>query len=379
MFDRLEGIGRFAYETLIRIARNHPEHTFLFVHDRKADPRWDFPDNVKWISTLLPSRHPFLWYLRFHWEIPALLRLHKPDIFFSPDGWSIPGKLPKVLVLHDLNFLHHPENLPFFTRHYLQHFFPIYAGQANKLITVSRFSAQDIHENLGISLPEIGVVYNAAGPDFKPLSDSENHATRQFYNSGKPYFLFLGAHIPRKNLPRLLQALDALWQEQPEAPNLLIVGEAMWSGSQVQMSLKELNKPDKVHFTGRLQRKEVPRVVAAAHALLLPSLFEGFGIPVLEAMASGVPVLTSNCSSLPEVAGNAAVLVDPFSTADIKKGIESVLSNQTVRANCISQGLNRAAEFSWDHSANQLYTHLQSLFPNKSTTKACDFSGQNEG
>ena len=361
LFDRLEGIGRFAYETLVRMARNHPEHTFLLVHDRKADSRWDFPNNVQWVATRLPSRHPILWYLRFHWEIPALLRRHKPDIFFSPDGWSIPGSLPKVVVLHDLNFLQHPENLPFFARLYFRYFFPNYARQANKLITVSRFSAQDIHDTLGISLADIGVVYNAAGPDFKPLSDSENQSIRQTYNAGNAYLLFLGAQIPRKNLPRLLQALDLLWQEQPNAPNLLIVGEAMWSNSPVDLAVQGLKNPDKVRFTGRLQRNEVAKVVAAAHALLLPSLFEGFGIPVLEAMACGVPVLTSNCSSLPEVAGDAAVLVDPYSIADIKMGIERVWSDEALRLRCSEQGLKRAAEFSWDRSAEELYAHIQEL------------------
>jgi glycosyltransferase involved in cell wall biosynthesis len=206
------------------------------------------------------------------------------------------------------------------------------------------------------------MVYNAAGPDFKPLSDSENQSTRKTYNLGNAYLLFLGAQIPRKNLLRLLQALDLLWQEQPNAPNLLIVGEAMWSNSPVDLAVQGLKNPDKVRFTGRLQRNEVAKVVAAAHALLLPSLFEGFGIPVLEAMACGVPVLTSNCSSLPEVAGDAAVLVDPYSIADIKKGIERVLSDEALRLRCSEQGLKRAAEFSWDRSAEELYAQIEGVF-----------------
>jgi glycosyltransferase involved in cell wall biosynthesis len=135
----------------------------------------------------------------------------------------------------------------------------------------------------------------------------------------------------------------------------------MWSNSSVDLAVQGLKNPDKVLFTGRLQRNEVAKVVAAAHALLLPSLFEGFGIPVLEAMACGVPVLTSNCSSLPEVAGDAAVLVDPYSIADIKMGIERVLSDEALRLRCSEQGLKRAAEFSWDRSAEELYAHIQEL------------------
>ena len=372
LFDRLEGIGRFAYETLWRMCSNHPEHDFLFISDRPTDARWNFPNNVHWISTRLPSRHPLLWYLRFHWEIPRMLKKYGADVFLSPDGWSVPSALPKLVVLHDLNFLEAPENIPLLTRLYFKHFFPIYARQAQVLVTVSQFSAQDIQQRLGIPASKVSVVYNAAGTDFNPLEESKINQIRAQFNQGKPYLVFVGAQLPRKNIPRLLQALDAIWSENPQAPNLLLVGEPMWSGTELNSVVKTMKNSTKLNFTGRLQRPQVAEVIGAADGLLLPSLFEGFGIPVLEAMACGVPVLTSNSTSLPEVAADAAVLVNPTDVQHIKQGIEQLLYNQELRQQSIEKGLNRSAQFSWEQSAEALFKNLERIFPDKTSTHSHD-------
>lgn len=372
LFDRLEGIGRFAYETLWRMCSLHPEHDFLFISDRPTDARWNFPPNVQWISTRLPSRHPILWFLRFHWEIPRILKKHQADLFLSPDGWSVPSSLPKLVVLHDLNFLESPKNLPPLTRFYFTHFFPSYARQAQAVVTVSNFSGQDIQQRLGIPASQIAVVYNAAGSEFKPMNGLEIQRAQAQFNAGKPYLVFVGAQVPRKNLPRLLEALDVIWSENPQAPNLLLVGEPMWSGSELRLVVKNMKNPAKLNFTGRLKRPQVAQVIAAAEGLLLPSLFEGFGIPVLEAMACGVPVLTSNSTSLPEVAGGAAVLVDPSNVQLIKQGIEQLLYNDELRQQCIQKGLKRAAQFSWDQSAEALFQALERIFPEKSSMHSHD-------
>jgi glycosyltransferase involved in cell wall biosynthesis len=204
------------------------------------------------------------------------------------------------------------------------------------------------------------------------LEESKINQIRAQFNQGKPYLVFVGAQLPRKNIPRLLQALDAIWSENPQAPNLLLVGEPMWSGTELNSVVKTMKNPTKLNFTGRLQRPQVAEVIGAADGLLLPSLFEGFGIPVLEAMACGVPVLTSNSTSLPEVAADAAVLVNPTDVQHIKQGIEQLLYNQELRQQCIEKGLNRSAQFSWEQSAEALFKNLERIFPDKTSTHSHD-------
>ncbi len=367
--DRLEGIGWFTYETLRRITKDHPEHRFFLIFDRHWDPSFVFSDNVVPIKTYLPSRHPLLWYLRFHCEIPKLLKKHQIDLFVSPDGWNTSTDIPSLVVMHDLNFMHFPENMPLLTRLYYRHFFPIYAKKACRLATVSHFSQKDIANTFGISPDNIDVVYNGASDIFAPLGAGQISEIRNRYASGNPYFVFVGALNPRKNLQRLIEAFDAFSTHSSSDIRLVISGMPMFSNGTLGRVLGKARHRDRIVLTGRLQREELARLVGAAHALVLPSTYEGFGIPIVEAMKCHVPVITSNCTAMPEIAGDAALLVDPWSVLSISEAMEKLDNNESLRNDLIRRGQERAKLFSWDNTAEGLWHSIDLCLKTKASAQ----------
>lgn len=356
---RLEGIGWFTWETLRRITAAHPEHTFLPIYDRPWDPSLLPPGNVEPLRTLLPSRHPLLWYLRFHHEIPALLRQHRVDLFYSPDGWNVPAPFPSVVAMHDLNFQHHPGNLPFFTRHYYLRHFPRYARDARRLITVSEYSKRDISATFGVPANRIDVVYNAAGAEFQPLNAVGKQQAREEFAGGKPYFAFVGALNPRKNLLRLLEAFDRFVDTTGSPIHLAVAGEAMWSDGPIRQLRDKLRHRDRVLFLGRQTRDQIARFTGGAEALLLPSTFEGFGIPIVEAMHCEVPVLTSEVTSMPEIGGDAALYVDPYSVERIAEGLARIAGDEALRRDLVAKGRERRRIFSWDKAAEGVWHSIE--------------------
>lgn len=362
--DRLEGIGRFSYELLKRITKDHPEHRFYFIFDRPWDEEFIFGDNVIPLRTYLPSRHPFLWYLRFHFALPRLLRKYKIDLYYSPDGWGVSSPVPSVISLHDINFIHHPEQLPYWTSRYYHRYFPKYARSATALTTVSSFSRSDIAQQFQLREEKISIVPNAVSAGFKPISVQMRQEASQRWATGKKYFVFVGALNPRKNIGRLLQAFDAFSARQKDTHyHLVIIGQPMWATDQMKKAWSDMKFSSHVHFTGRLSEAELQQCMAAAEALLMPSLFEGFGIPVLEAMACDVPVITSNRTALPEIAGDAALLVDPESIEAISEALERISRHSALREDLIAKGRLRAQQYSWDSSAEKLWAVINRCLP----------------
>lgn len=357
--DRLEGIGWFEHETLSRITRAHPEHKFYFVFDRKWDESFMFSDNVFPLRTLIPSRHPLLWYLRFHHIIPHLLRNLDIDLFFSPDGYNLPPPVKSVIALHDLNYLHFPENLPPAARWYYRRYFPAYARNATRLVTVSQYSRNDISGSYGIDPERIDVVYNGVSEVFRPLDEKEKADVKMKYAAGKPYFVFVGALNPRKNLDRLLLAFEKFCRRGQSDAKLLIVGSPMFRSHFFRVGNASEGTEDRIAFLGRLPRQELARVVGGAMSLVLPSTFEGFGIPIIEAMACDVPVITSNTTSMPEVAGDAALLVDPYSVDSISDGLSAMALDPELQAGLIARGRKQRERFSWDKTADLLWSCLE--------------------
>ena len=171
---RLEGLGWFTHETLKRITTGHPEHQFVFIFDRPWDESFIYSDNIIPIKTTIPSRHPVLWYSRFEWIIPALVKKNKADLFLSTDGWtSLSCGIKTYDVIHDIDFIHNPKNYPHFIRKYYNYYFPRFAQKCDRLGTVSEYSKSDIVNSWGITPEKIDVIYNGCNLAYHPVNDEE--------------------------------------------------------------------------------------------------------------------------------------------------------------------------------------------------------------
>lgn len=358
---KLEGIGWFTHETMRRIVKAHPEHHFLFFFDRPFDQRFIYADNVEGIGVWPPTRHPLLYRMWFGQSLPLALKKHGAEALISPDGFlCLSSTIPQLAVIHDLNFEHHPEDLPRAYARYYRTFFPLFARKAGRIVTVSEFSRQDIAKEYGIDPAIIDVAHNGVGEVYVSLTPDEQQAVRAQLTGGAPYFVSIGAISPRKNIARLLAAFDRFTAHHPEA-RLVIVGARMWWDRRMKAAWGDVRHKDRVIFTGRLQQKALRDALGAARALVFPSYFEGFGIPVVEAMRCGVPVIAAHATSLPEVAGNAALYCDPFSVDDIARAMAEVWSDDALRERLSHNGIARAARFTWDRTADALWDSFQRL------------------
>ena len=354
--DKLEGIGWFTYETMKRLTRNHPEHTFLFLFDRDWDPEFIFSDNIIPVKVWPPARHPYLWKYWFDYAIPQVFKKYKPDVFISTDGFlSLKTHVPTLLVIHDLGFEHYPEHTPGIVSKYYRKFTPLYAKKAARIITVSQFSKDDIVKHYHTDPKKIDVAHNGANELYIVLPEEEKVITRQNFAGGKNYFVYVGSVHPRKNVKNLLRAFELLKKENATDHKLVIVGRMAWKTDETQEVYDNMQFKDDVIFTGHLQLNDLTRIVASADAFVFPSLFEGFGIPVLEARVCGVPVITSDRTSLPEVAGDKAMYFNPDDITDIKNAMEEFLFNRTKYLPTTIDIQNVKQEFNWDRSANIIF------------------------
>jgi glycosyltransferase involved in cell wall biosynthesis len=361
--NRLEGIGWFSYETLKRITTERSDDEFIFIFDRPFDSSFIFSENIKPIVTGPPSRHPFLWYIWFERSVKSILDQEKPDLFLSPDGYlSLASEVPGLPVIHDLNFEHNPGDLPFWYRKYYQHYFPRYAHAARRIATVSEFSKQDIVDRYHIAPDKIDVVYNGVSQAFKALTEKEKVKVRNRISSGRPYFLYLGALNPRKNITRMLEAFDAFKQRRQTPHKLVIAGRKMWWTRDMEKACKPLLERGEVVFIENLESAQIPALVGSADALLYVSTFEGFGIPIIEAQRSETPVITSNSSSMPEVAGKGALIVDPYDITSIENAMHQIISDASFTSNLIEEGRRHCQMFSWQQTAQKLSSSIDRCF-----------------
>ncbi|KPK85090.1 MAG: glycosyltransferase [Bacteroides sp. SM23_62_1] len=359
---KLDGIGWFTYETLKRITRNHPEQEFIFLFDRPWHQEFIFSDNIRPVYISPPTRHPILWYTWFEYSVPSALIKYQADVFLSPDGYlSLKAEAPSLAVIHDINFHHRPEDLPYASRIYYRRFFPLYAQKADIIVTVSEYSKQDICSSYNIPVEKVNVIYNGANPIYSPLSQEEILKIREELTGRIPYFVFVGTLHPRKNIPRLLLAFDRFRQNISENFKMVIVGEKTFLTGDIEKALSQMNYNEDVIFTGRLDPEKLRMVMGGAVALTFLPLFEGFGIPIVEAMYCDTPVLASNVTSLPEVAGDAALYADPYNINAIAGKMLEIVKNDNLRKELIEKGKIQRQKYSWDKTAGGLWQNVERI------------------
>jgi glycosyltransferase involved in cell wall biosynthesis len=352
----MEGIGWYTHETLKRIVTAHPEHEFIFFFDRPYHPSFIFAPNVTPVVFGPPARHPLLYFIWYELQIPLMLKRYKADVFLSPDGMcSLSTKVPTCIVIHDLAFVHYPEHLKWSIRNYLRHYSPLFARRAAQIVTVSDFSKQDLVKQYAIDPAKISVSYNGANDAYRPLSHDEREAMKARYASGQEYFVFAGALHPRKNVVNLLKAFVIFKRRQKTQMKLVIAGRLAWKYAEVEEMGRTMPYKEDVIWVGYMNVGDLSSLIGGAYALVYASLFEGFGIPILEALQCGVPSIVSNTSSMPEVGGDACLLADPNDPEDIAARMEQMYKDERLRDRLISLAPAQVARFGWAQAAQVLW------------------------
>jgi len=297
-------------------------------------------------------------------KVDCLLRRRRfrrfaDHLYWEPNYLLLPLDNPALVTVHDLSHLRHPEFHPERRLRELERLGDSIA-RAGAVAVVSEFSRREVADLFGLGEDRIALVPPAVGARFFPRPAEASSELRRRYRLPERFVLFVGTMEPRKNLPRLLRAFSRLPQSLRENCPLVLAGGDGWRTGEFDRVLGSL-EPGLVRRLGYVGREDLPGLYSAATAFAYPSLYEGFGMPVLEAMASGTPVLTSSVSAMPEVAGGAARLVDPRAVDDIVDGLRELLEDAGGRASMAAAGLRVAARHSWERSYRRLHTALRAL------------------
>jgi glycosyltransferase involved in cell wall biosynthesis len=291
-------------------------------------------------------------------SLPYWARADRPDAFWGP-AHRLPLQLPastaRVVTVHDLCWRQAPQTMRASTRWLDRLLMPRAIRQADKVIAVSHATAHDLREAFPAAAGKIAVVPEGASP----LPQPQAVGTLRTFGIDAPFILFVGTLEPRKNLARLLEAFALLRSEPTHPPLLVIAGGAGWGAQALQQRCQALGIAPHVKLLGRVDDQALATLYRHALFLAMPSLYEGFGLPLVEAMANGTPVLTSNTASMPEVAGKAGLLVDPLSVASIHHGMREIAGNATLRQQMADAAWEQARLFSWRQSAQATFEVLQ--------------------
>jgi glycosyltransferase involved in cell wall biosynthesis len=317
------------------------------------------------------------WYLPGCSRLPALMLLGGPmiafvarrlnlDLVHDPIGispftlgrWS--GRFARVTTLHDAIAFRYPEGYPWLNNLLHRRYVPATLHNVDAVITDSQAASSDLQRFLGLVPEKLCVVPLAAGREFRVLDPDEVAATLGRYGLTQPYILHIGAQQARKNAARLLEAFATVHAQLP-ACRLVLAGPSQWRHADLRQQVAARGLDGAVSWLGYVPDANLPAVYNGASVFAFPSLYEGFGLPVLEAMACGTPVVCSNATSLPEVAGDAALLVDPYSVDSIAAGLLRVLTDHDLRADLRQQGLQRAAQFAWERTARETLAAYQQV------------------
>ncbi len=349
------GSGQYAYAMLAEFAKNK-NHKFTVYLKEKPLP--DLPKESKnfkyrifgpkklWTQIALPLR------LTLSPNIDVFLSLGHYGPRFS--------RIPYIVTIFDLSYLHFPTLFNKDDLYQLTNWSKYSIKNARHIFAISKYTKKDIEKNYQILSSKITVThmgYNQAL--FKPQSKSKIEEVKSKYEITGEYVIFVGTLQPRKNISKLLEAYSKI--DPKNDTTLVIVGKKGWMYIEIFDKVKNLKQEKSVFFTDFVPEDDLPPLIAGARAYVLPSLLEGFGIPVIEAQACGTPTVVSNSSSLPEVVGDTSILVDPENVQSITLGIEKILNNPTLASTLTKKGFKNAQQYSWERCAQQTLDVLKDL------------------
>lgn len=373
------GSGQYAFELLGQFAKVKKHQFVIYLKDSPLSNLPRETDNFKY-KIFGPRK---LW---TQFALPLKLTFgSKPDVFFSMAHYGPRfSKIPYVVTIHDLSYLQYPEMFRKNDLYQLTSWTKYSVKNAAHIIAVSKTTKDDIIKNYQVAPSKITVTYEGYDKDrFKSQPKTKSDLVKNKYGVKSDYILFVGTLQPRKNLERLIEAFRqviamhtpgvriATTKHTPGVRerytpgvslsdlNLVIVGKKGWLFQPIFQKVKDLNLEDRVIFTDYVPDKDLPALISGAEVYVLPSLWEGFGIPVIEAQACGVPVVVSNTSSLPEIVGDSGILIDPENVDSIARGIEKVLTGEKTKSDLVKKGFENAKRFSWEKCAQQTLKVLE--------------------
>lgn len=351
------GIEWFSYECLKRICTAHPEHDFIFLFDRPYDEKFIFSSNIEPHVVKPATIHPLFWHIWLEYKVPPVLRKTGADLFLSPDGMMpLRTDIPCIPVIHDINFYHRRHDLPRLKSLYYRKYFKLYARKARRVVTVSDYSKQDMVRSWNIEPGKIDVVYNGAADEFRRSEDTKDiRGTKDT----KPYFLFVGNLSPRKNAAKLILAYERYRKELKGKAQLTIAGDRLFMNRETDRIYMNSDYKNDIHFVGKKSRDELRSLYSEAIALVFVPWFEGFGIPIVEAMKCGTAVIASDTTSMPEIAGEAARLVNPSDTKAIAREMLTVENDEKLRKEMIRKGFLNSKKYTWDKTADLLWQSIE--------------------
>ncbi|MBP7687361.1 MAG: glycosyltransferase family 4 protein [Thermoflexales bacterium] len=340
------GVSHFTRQTLAALLARADDRQYVPMAHRAVNGQ--LPP-----GTAAPIGQPY--HRRWWWMqtiAPKLLATLRPDFaHFTNSIAPLTSPVPVVLTIHDLSLFLQARTQPWRSLLTVRPIVPLAARRAAAIITLSQYTRQDMIRRLKIDPGKVHVVYGAPAAQFKPIADDgELDRVRRQYGLPNRCVLYVGTLEPRKNIPRLLRAFAQVRRSHPEV-RLVMAGQLGWKHRAIWQEIESLELADAVQWLGYVPAADLPALYTLATAFAFPSIYEGFGLPVIEAMACGTPVLTSQATALAEVAGDAALLIDPLAVEAIAAGLRRLLDDAALRDELRARGLHRAAEFSWERAA----------------------------
>jgi len=341
------GISHYVLSLLRALAALDSQTSYCVLYSRKQHRPPEGAPNFAAVPCWTPSHHRLeRWALGAEIARLRLELLHSPD--FIPPAW---GYRHSVITVHDLNFLYDARFLSAESRRYYNGQIAWAVQRADAILADSQATRADLVARLGVAADKVTVAHLAPGPAFRPLPAHEVAQVCERYGLVPGYILFVGTLEPRKNVPGLLHAYRLLLDAERTDARLVIVGARGWLAEPLEAEVQRLRLERRVHLLHGVPDADLPALYNGAAVLALPSFYEGFGLPVLEAMACGTPVVAANRTSLPEVVADAGLLVDPEDDGQIARALAQALNDAALRARLRAAGLARAAQFTWERTA----------------------------
>lgn len=359
----LEGYGHYSHELLRRLVHNNPQHEFLFLYDRPCNQPLIQHPHITHQVIGPTTRQPLSLAIWYHVKATRAVKKYKADVWLQPYGFgSFYTTIKQLLIVHDLAAFHLPKAIPWYHRWHYRLFTQKALQKAAMVAAVSDSTRQDIQLQFPFlqNIP-IPLLPGAARDIFHPTGWEANRATKSQFTGESEYFLVSGSIHPRKNLHTLLKAFSLFKKWQRSNMKLVIAGRWAWQTADTEHKISTYKYRNDLVITGYIPEQTLADLTAAAYAMVYPSLLEGFGLPLLEAMQSGVPVIASDQPALRETGGTAACYFDANSPESLAEQMKKMYRDEAWKTQLIRAGIQQAASYSWEATASELEKCLQTL------------------